>query len=622
MSATANCDFARSVVDEWARAGISLAAVAPGSRSTPLAMALLADPRVRVEVVLDERSAAFLALGAAKVSGRPVVVLCTSGTAAANLAPAVIEAWHSRVPLIVCTADRPPELRDTGAGQATDQIKLFGSFVRWFVEVGAPTDTDDPAYWRSVAARAATTALGRPAGPVHLNLAFREPFVEVQTFPETESIPSAQSSGAEGDFDAVVSRLNEGGRADGRPWITSGRSGILASGDDVERLAAAVTGSRRGLLVAGWGADVDPAVAADFVRVTRWPVLADPLSNLRTGDAAVSAYDAFLRVPEVAARLQPDLVVHLGASPTGRVATEWLARVPRRLIVDPDGAWLDPHRSATDRIVADAEPLLRAVTYRLHQRSGGGAESRTAEPTDWAREWAAVEHSARVAADDLIETWPAPFEGRLARDLVGCLPAGTTLVVGSSMPVRDIEAFARPRAGIRFLSNRGVNGIDGFTSTVLGVASGMRPIPGLPADHAARGDPSPVVALCGDLTFLHDAGGLLGAARRGLDATIVVVDNDGGGIFSFLPQAGIEGFETLFGTPHHLDLVTLAAAHGLPARRVTLATDLVPTVTTAIDEGGVQIVIATTNRTDNVARHRQVNEAVRAALTPRPRPGG
>lgn len=618
MSATANRDFARSVVDEWARAGIRLATVAPGSRSTPLAMALLADPRIRVEVVLDERSAAFMALGAAKVSGCPAVVLCTSGTAAANLAPAVIEAWHSAVPLIVCTADRPPELRDTGAGQATDQIKMFGSFVRWFVEVGAPTDTDDPGYWRSVATRAASTALGRPAGPVHLNLAFREPFLDEPTLRESsaESALRPQGSGrGDGDLDAIVSRLSAGGRPDGRPWITSGRSGVLASTDDVERLTAAITRARRGLLVAGWGADVDPGIAADFIGLTGWPVLADPLSNLRAGDTAVSAYDAFLRVPEVAERLRPDFVLHLGASPTGRVATEWLARVPRRLIVDPDSTWLDPHRRATDRIAADAEPLLKAVTYRLGQGGGAAKPAGSGKPTDWAREWAAVEHAARVATDDLIESWPVPFEGRLARDLVGGLPRGTTLVVGSSMPVRDIEAFARPRDGIRFVSNRGVNGIDGFTSTVLGVAAGMRPIPGLPADHAADVGPSPVVALCGDLTFLHDAGGLLGAAGRGLDATIVVVDNDGGGIFSFLPQAGIDGFETLFGTPHHLDLAALAAAHGLPARRVTLATDLIPAVIAAIDEGGIQIVIATTDRTDNVARHRQVNHAVRSALT-------
>ncbi|MEA2842799.1 MAG: 2-succinyl-5-enolpyruvyl-6-hydroxy-3-cyclohexene-carboxylate synthase, partial [Actinomycetota bacterium] len=559
MSAVdAQAGMARTLVDEWARAGVDVAAVAPGSRSTPLALALAGDPRIRVEVFVDERSAAFFALGASRRSGRPAVVLCTSGTAAANFHPAVLEAHHGRVPLVVCTADRPPELRDTGAGQAVDQLKLFGDAVRWFAEVGVADDSPGAArYWRSLAARAAAEALGPPAGPVHLNLAFREPLV-----PTGEPMVSP-------------------GRPDGRPW-TASTVPRRAEPADADRLAWLVDDTPRGVVVAGWGAGVDCATVGRFAAAAGWPVLADPLSGCRCGRHAVSTYDALLRVPEVAARLKPDLVVHVGAPLTGKVATAWLDESVRRILVDPDGAWLDPHRAASERVVADAGALLSAVA---------GALPTAAENAPWLREWQEAEATARTAIDDLLDADDEPFEGRVARDLTAGLPDGSTLVVGSSMPVRDVEAFARPRHGLRFLSNRGVNGIDGFVSTALGVA--------------VVGGGGPVAALCGDLTFLHDAGGLLGAARRGLDATFVVVDNRGGGIFSFLPQAAFpEHFETLFGTPHDVDLVELCRVHGLPAARVTKAGDVVPVVHEAIADGGVQVVVVPTDRATNVDRHR------------------
>lgn len=604
MTEDANHGFAHSLVDEFARSGVRLAAVAPGSRSTPLALALARDPRIVVHVVLDERAAAFFALGAARASGRPTVVLCTSGTAAANLHPAVLEAWHSRVPLLVCTADRPPELRDTGAGQAADQIKLFGSSVRWFCEVGAPDETTagDPVaaspYWRSVAARAVAVAAGPPGGPVHLNLAFRDPLV-----PAT-GLPEEAGDAATDDMEALVERLGEGGRTDGRPWVTSSPSRRLPAADDVERLVATARTTRRGLIVAGWGAGVDAEIVAHFSELTGWPVLADPLSGVRSGASAISTYDALLRMEKLADELRPDFVLHLGAPLTGKVATSWLGRVRRRTLVDPDDAWLDPHRSATDRVVADPKALLQAAAYRLENEAlstqeepGGGS---------WSRLWTEMDADARKVIDDLLDSWEEASEVRVARDLVECLSEGATLVVGSSMPVRDVEAFARPRTGVRFISNRGVNGIDGFTSTVLGVAAGRR-------------SPGAVVALCGDLTFLHDAGGLLGAAARGLSATIVVVDNDGGGIFSFLPQAGLpEHFETLFGTPHGLDLSAVAAAYGVPTRRVTKAAELAPAVAAAIAAGGVQVVVVTvSDRATNVARHRQVARAVATALESR-----
>ena len=570
-----NAALARTLVDEWARAGVAVAAVSPGSRSTPLALALAQEGRISVHVFLDERSASFFALGAARASGRPAVVLCTSGTAAAELHPAVLEAFHGRVPLLVCTADRPPELRDTGAGQAVDQLKLYGEAVRWFAEVGAPGEADRTSpYWRSVAARAALAAAGPPAGPVHLNLAFREPLL-----PTGERVELYA------------------GRDDGAPWVASpapARPGLPAPGD-VERLAFLVAAEPRGVVVAGWGADVDPAAVERFAAAARWPVLADPLSGVRQGPAAVSTYDALLRSPGVAAALRPDVVLRLGAPLTGRVATTWLDPSIPQVLVDPDGAWLDPQRAAAERIVADPTALLDAVS------AAGPARSESF----WLATWMQAEAAARRELDRLLDSWAEPFEGRVARDLVAALPSGATLVVGSSMPVRDVESFARPRAGLRFLSNRGVNGIDGFVSTVLGVAAATPP--------AAMPVAAPVAALCGDLTFLHDAGGLLSAGRRGLDATFVVVDNRGGGIFSFLPQAGsgLGGhFETLFGTPQDVDLAALAAVHGIGTELVAKADDLVPAVDRALAAGGIRLVVVPTDRADNVDRHRQAWEAV------------
>lgn len=568
MSGDLNAAAARSFVDEWVRAGVRVAAISPGSRSAPLALALAEDGRIAVHVILDERSASFFALGVAKASRRPAVVVCTSGTAAAELHPAVLEAFHGRVPLVVCTADRPPELRDTGAGQAIDQLNLYGGAVRWFAEVGAPSEADAaPPYWRAVAARAVAAATGPPAGPVHLNMAFREPLVPtgrpVELFP---------------------------GRADGAPWVTSTARRPPPTVDDVDRLAWMAAAESRGVVVVGWGADVDPEAVERFAEAARWPVLADPLSGARQGPA-ISTYDALLRSPAVSRSLRPDVVLRLGAPLTGKVATAWLDPSIRQVAIDPDGAWLDPQRASAERIVADPTALLEAVAARGPARSH----------SFWLSSWLSAEAAARRDLDRLLDSWVEPFEGRVARDLVAALPSGATLVVGSSMPVRDVESFARPRTGVRFLANRGVNGIDGFVSTVLGVAVAAR------ADVGA----GPVVALCGDLTFLHDAGGLLGAARRGLDATFVVLDNAGGGIFNFLPQADLpEHFETLFGTPQDVDLAELAAVYGVASERVTKADDFVSAVERAITAGGIRLIVVRTDRTDNVARHRQAWAAV------------
>jgi len=577
----ANQALAAAIVDEWACAGLTVVALSPGSRSTPLALAVANDPRLRLEVFLDERSASFFALGAAKASGRPAAVMCTSGTAAAEMHPAVAEAATSGVPLIVVTADRPGELRGTGAPQTIDQVKLFGDGVRWFVDVPAPGagSHDDEAlvvYWRGVAARAWGEAGGGRPGPVHLNIGFREPLV----------------SG-----DTMSLRPPRTLRAAAPPARVELEPAVL------DELAAFWGRTERGLLVAGWGSGVESAAAQRLAGILGWPLIADPLSGLRCGPLAVSTYDALARSPGFRVRHQPELVVSLGAPLTSATTTAWFDTAAHRVLVDPKGAWRDPGRSARQRLEADAGPLIDAVIGRLETQS---PESRdhSAGPgagpgRDWLNAWMTAEAVARAVIDEALDGDEAPVEGRVARDLVALLPDGATLVVGSSMPVRDVESFAVPRDGLRILANRGANGIDGFVSTVFGVAAAVD---------------GPVLALCGDLTFLHDSGGLLRAAQRRLDVTFVVVDNDGGGIFSFLPQADSDNFEALFATPHGIDLVALAGVHGLVAHRVNDAEGLVGALTKAKAPGGVRVVVVSSERRANAEAHRRVWSAVSTAI--------
>ena len=598
--------FALTLVDELARAGLTDACLAPGSRSAPLALALAEHPAVRVHVHVDERSAAFFALGAAKRAGRPAAVLCTSGTAAANLHPAVLEADHARAPLLLLTADRPPELRGTGANQATDQLKLYGTAVRWFCEVGPPTDGPDAGrYWRSLASRAWAAASGPPAGPVHLNLAFAEPLVPPRaggaaggTAPLVPPPAGGAAAGASGralrEPSSRWPRLGgepAPGRPGGAPWTAAPAATPPPGTAEIAALAAAVRAAPRGVLVAGWGAELAPRAVDLFAAASGWPVLADPLSGARRGPHAVSAYDGLLRAPRFAAAHRPELAVRVGGGPTSKALAGWLDESVPQVLVDPAGGWLDPGRTASLRLVADPSSLLAATAAALTGPRGG----------DWLAGWLEAERLARGAIDGLIDGWPEPFEGQVARDLVDGLPDGATLVVGSSMPVRDVDAFARPRDGLRFVANRGLSGIDGFVATALGVA--------------AAGE-EPVAALCGDLSLLHDASTLLGAAGRPRGAVLVVCDNDGGGIFSFLPQARLpaELFEPLFGTPHGLDLAALAAAARLPCRQVEKAADLLPALHAALAGGGTELLLVAGDRATNLARHRAVTEAVAAAV--------
>ena len=400
-----------------------------------------------------------------------------------------------------------------------------------------------------------------PAGPVHLNLPFREPLV-----PTGDPLVEAP------------------GRADGRPWTMSSPETRAPAPADVERLADLVRAHPRGLLVAGWGSDVSPPTAARFAERAGWPVLADPISQLRVSPFAISTYEALLRAPGFADGHRPDLVVRVGAPLTSKIATQWLDPLIAQVLVDADGDWLDPVRAASQRFAVDADVLLSAVADVLGEAS---------PISPWLSEWRDAESRARLAIDAVLDEPGEPIEARVARDVAAALPDGATLVVASSLPVRALEWSMAPRSGVRVLANRGANGIDGFVSTVVGVAA---------ANNAA-----PTVALCGDLCFLHDTNGLLGA---GGPATIVVLDNDGGGIFSYLPPVDLPEFEELFGTPHGLDLVDVARAHGVTAERV----DDVAKVTSVLASDDLRVIVVPIDRAKSVERHRALWDAVARAL--------
>ncbi|MDQ3951856.1 MAG: 2-succinyl-5-enolpyruvyl-6-hydroxy-3-cyclohexene-1-carboxylic-acid synthase [Actinomycetota bacterium] len=551
--------------DELVRCGVRHVCLSPGSRSTPLVVAATADERLRVHVSVDERSSAFLAVGIARASNVPAVVVSTSGTAAANFLPAVTEASNASVPLIVVTADRPPELRGTGANQTIDQVKLYGDAVRWFCETGVPEDGAAlVAYWRSVGCRAWAEATAANAGPVHLNVCFREPFL---ASPDDDPVPGLQ------------------GRAGARPWTEVARSPTAPAVEDVDWLAGKVQSVERGLILAGAGA-VDPAGVHALAAAAGWPVLAEPASALRSGPNAISTYEALLRAGWGDAH-RPDFVLRTGKIGISRVVDAFF-RDGEQALVDPAGRWLDPERAASRIVAADPGLLCAAAAERGRRETSG-----------WLDEWLAAERAARDAIDRVLDAREEVSEPRVARDLAVLLPDGATLVVAASMPVRDLDWFMAPRRGLRVTGNRGANGIDGFVSTTLGVA--------LACD-------GPVVALAGDLSMLHDQNGLLLARNEDAGAVFVVLNNDGGGIFSFLPQAGaVPDFERAFGTPHGVDFAQVAAVYGCGHRVLEKAGDLGPAVDAALAKG-VHLIEARTDRNANVDLHRELWAAVRVAV--------
>jgi 2-succinyl-5-enolpyruvyl-6-hydroxy-3-cyclohexene-1-carboxylate synthase len=535
--------FCATLVDEWVRCGLTDAVVCPGSRSTPMTLALAGDDRVRIHVHHDERSGSFLALGLAAAAGRPVVVVTTSGTAVVQLHAAAVEADLAGVPLILCTADRPPELRDVAAPQTVDQTHLFGRSVRFFTDPGVP-DPAQSSTWRSLAGRVWAEATAEWPGPVQLNLPFREPLV------------------------GVVGALPPG-RGDG-PWhqrLTAARvSPVL----DRELCAS------RGIVVAGRGT-ADPTGVAALAEDLGWPLLADPSSGC-SGATSVQAFDPLLRTA-FADRVRPDVVIRSGGMPASKVLAQWLDGSDHDdIVIAPAGWWPDPSHAAA--VLLDAVPTVPDDHQPVEE---------------WAEAWRAAAAAVGDAIDAVLVDAPLS-EPAVARRLTRTLPPGAVLVASSSMPVRDLEWFGVIRSDLRVIANRGANGIDGVVSTAVGAAL-----------VGAK-----TTLLIGDVAFLHDSNGLLGLAGRDVDLTIVVLDNDGGGIFSFLPQRTQlppERFEHLFGTPHGLDLVALAHAYGVEATEVGHVNEL-------LWRPGVRVLVVRTDRDENVTLHGQLADAaVRAVST-------
>ena len=565
MTATDTYLLLRAFCDELGRCGVQHACTSPGSRCTPIVMSLSATPEIQPWSHLDERCAGFFALGAAKASGRPVAVTCTSGTAAANLAPAVIEAHHARVPLLILTADRPPELRELGAGQTIDQLNLYGTAVKWFFEVGVHDATPERLRWiRTLACRAYATACDRAPGPVHLNFPLREPLVLDQPLADDDS-----------------------GRSGGRPYVIT--EPVPADPPAAEGPGPHPSG--RLLIVAG-AQTPHPARMAEYAARTGIPLLADPLSGGRRGSAAVSHYDLLLRSPEFTAGHRPDFIFRAGDLPTSKPLRTWLAslRDVPQIALDPDRTWQDPDNVVAMRI-RSALPMPEDLTV-----ASGWLDA-------WTEADAAVASAIDASLGDRLS------EPLVARRLTDWLHREAILFIASSMPIRDVETFLPARAGHPLmLSNRGANGIDGTVSSAFGVA-------------ATAG--SPVVLLIGDVALAHDIGGLLASRRLGVGLTILLLNNDGGGIFHFLPVLDArepvgagqrEAFEQHVATPHGLDFAKAAALYGCDHERPADIEALQAAVRRSLGAPGTQIIEVTTDRSENLAIHRSLADAASQAL--------
>ncbi|MGM0397697.1 MAG: 2-succinyl-5-enolpyruvyl-6-hydroxy-3-cyclohexene-1-carboxylic-acid synthase [Halobacteriota archaeon] len=571
-----NTLWARAIVDELAKGGVGAVVVAPGSRSTPLTVAAARDDRITVYNHLDERSAAYFALGRAKRTGDPTPLICTSGTAAANFHPAVVEGDQSRTPMILLTADRPPELRDSGANQTIDQVGLYGSAVRDQRDLPEPEPDDRKLRsLRTTVSRALATSKGTPAGPVHLNVPFRKPLEPVavpgdvpDSFAEDQPLAAA---GRDGPFVRPTV---------GRPSLTR---------DELSAIEATLESADRGLIVAGpddtYGASA--SAIADLATASGFPVFADPLSGVRYGphrDRAtiLGAYDGFLDPSVYANWTNPDVVLRFGASPTSKALRTFLAETgARQFVVDPAGAWREATFTASDLLVADPNHLAERLA---------GSVSRTAD-RDWhetlraaaAQHWEAVEERAVDA-----------LEGRYLQQVVADAPDPATLVVGNSMPVRDLDRFGRPRdADLTVVGNRGASGIDGTTSTALGAGSATE---------------DPLVYVTGDLTYFHDMNGLLVLDRFDCSATIVVIDNDGGGIFHMLPIEDHDPpFTDQFKTPHGIDLSATDDLYDLTFHAVDGLASFASTYRESLDSPGTDVIAV---RTDAERSHRR-REAIK-----------
>ena len=562
--------YTAAFVDELTKSGLKHVVISPGSRSTPMSMVMAEHPEMKVWLEIDERSAGFFALGMAKAQREPVALVCTSGTAAANYLPAIVEAYLSRVPLIVITTDRPHELRDVGAPQAIDQINIFGKYAKWFVEMALPEETKDMLrYVRTFAGRAIATAVKGPAGVVHLNFPFREPLIP----------------------DFTMENIFNAGRMTRETYVRASHGLRQPDPMIVQDLAEIVQNVEKGLIIVGPHDEPDLGEAiTQFADHVKYPVLADPLSQLRSGDHnmtwIIDGYDTFLREDEFASANKPELIIRIGAMPISKALLLYLKRHPetRQIIIDEDGGWREPTLLASDMVYANPKIL----THQIINAISNDSIIRTG---NWSKQWLKINSTVRsvLMQEGKKETL---FEGQIILELAEMLPENSTLFVGNSMPIRDLDSFFfNNDKQIRTLANRGANGIDGIISSALGAST----------------SPNPLVLVIGDLSFYHDMNGLLAAKLNKLNVTIILVNNDGGGIFSFLPQASHpKHFETLFGTPIGLDYSHAITMYGGRFHRVENWGQFRDTFQVEIQQDGLSVIEVPTNRQENVDTHRDL----------------
>jgi 2-succinyl-5-enolpyruvyl-6-hydroxy-3-cyclohexene-1-carboxylate synthase len=550
--------FCAVIVDQWANDGVTHAFVAPGSRSTPLALALAEEPRIRVEIVHDERSAAFMALGAGLATGVPAITLCTSGTAAAHFHAAIVEADLSGVPLIACTADRPPELQGIRAPQTINQKDLYGDSVRKFIDPGVP-EWNERGQWRNFARQAFDAATGFGRGPVHVNLPFREPLVGAPT----DAIHAIDDS-------------------------VAARDAVSPTKTDVAMLVEHISGLR-GVIVAGHGCRGLKQVV-ELAERLNWPVLADSRSGLQHHDGVITHADAFLREPNTSKRLKPEVVLQLGEGPASKVLGQYLHDGAAKVIQISDRPEnRDPFRDVAIALHGDLKKIVVALLREVQNLNPVANEFKEA--------WITAD---RLAAGVITECLGSSLtEPAVANTVAESARAGQIIVASSSMPIRDLEWYSRIGKGVTVLSNRGANGIDGVLATAIGAAATTK---------------KTVYVLIGDVAFLHDSSSLTALNKRDVNMRIVVTDNDGGAIFSFLSQKQTlkaERYEQLFGTPHGTDLIKMAKAHGLKSVGVNTRDAL----KRALAGRGVKVIVVKTNRDSNLEEHNRINSAVSQRLS-------
>jgi 2-succinyl-5-enolpyruvyl-6-hydroxy-3-cyclohexene-1-carboxylate synthase len=581
--------WARAFTDELARSGVRHACIAPGSRSTPLVLALAEDERFRKTVHLDERSAGFFALGFGKATGEPALVVTTSGTATANLFPAVAEASMAETPLIVVTADRPPHVRGTDANQTIDQVRLFGTYVRDSVDLPLPRlDETDLLFVRTQACRVVALAKGLPAGPVHVNAPFAKPL---------EPVPD---DGATLRRASQRLRLAVEGREDGRPLVVIPRTRAVPASADLDDLAGLVRSVLDGIVVAGPMPDpirAGPALTR-LASGAGYPILADPLSGARFGEGhgatVLGSYDLFLRVPEIRQVLRPGLVLRVGRAPTSKVVADWLAElgdVPQ-VVIDPGPRWKDHRFVASTYIRADPVSVAETVAGRVGRPPSGG----------WRDRWLRYESATREVVGAAHEA--GFFEGTVIAEVAQTVPPQHPLVISSSMPVRDLDAFGGTRdEPLKVFGNRGASGVDGVISTALG---------------ASWASGTAAVAVIGDVAMIHDLGGLLATREDGVDGVFVVIHNDGGGIFDTLPIREHEPhFTRYFTAPHGLDFRHAAGLFGLRYHRPVDRVGLRHALRAALAMGGSHVLEVRVDRAQSLQRRQDVDEAVAVAVRQR-----